>query len=74
MSNKHSMLKEELNLLLDRVLAWPPAAQEKLLLAIHEIEDRLGLHYSPLNKEKTRSSNGLDPETEAFFKRHPFWF
>ena len=68
-----SMLRDELNRILDRVLTWPSAAQEKLMIAIHEIEAGHGLDYSGFNREQARSSV-LESETETFLKRHPFWF
>ena len=71
------MLKDELNELLDRILAWPAAAGEELLVAISKIENHHGLHYSQLYEGKASSLKetfDVDDEVEVFFKRLSFWF
>ena len=68
----------ELDILSPRVRAWPDAAKEQLVRAIHAIEAQRELTCSrpgggqlpPLGQV----GNIADAETEAFFKRHSFWF
>ena len=69
------MLKE-FDFLLPRVLAWPEVAKEQLMRAVQEAQhDRI---CSRPGDGQTSSSGQVafiaDAETEAFFKRHSFWF
>jgi hypothetical protein len=78
------MLKEQLESLLARVLAWPEAAQDQLVRAVHEIEAQRGLIRSGYDNSRgaiERSSAALsqpglvaDAEIEAFIKRHDYSF
>ncbi|PZA11125.1 hypothetical protein DNX69_17575 [Rhodopseudomonas palustris] len=53
------MTKPELELLLDRVAAWPSAAQQDLLDSIIEIEARHGLVYRLSEDDRIAVERGL---------------
>jgi hypothetical protein len=77
-------MKIELESLLERVVAWPDAAQDRLVRAIHEIEVQHNAVPSRGDSRRpaiagdptTPSRPGfvVDAETEAFIKRHCFSF
>jgi hypothetical protein len=71
-------MSKEFNFQITRILAWPEAAKDQVVRAIRDIEaqhDRTGSRWG----EGQISPSGqigfiADAETEAFFKRHSFWF
>jgi predicted transcriptional regulator len=76
----HGAMNKRLEILLDRVSAWPEEAQEELLRHIVEIETRhLGV-YQLSDDERAAIEKGLeaaergefasDEEMAAVFKRH----
>ena len=71
-------MPKEFNFPIARVLAWPEAAKEQLVRAIHEIEGQQDRTCSPPGKGQIPASGQIgfiaDAESEAFFKRNSFWF
>lgn len=71
-------MPKEFNFQLARVHAWPEAAKEQLACAIHETEAQDDRTCSRPGEGQTSASGQVgfiaDAETEAFFKRHSFWF
>jgi hypothetical protein len=71
-------MPKEFNFQMARVLAWPEAAKEQLVCAIEQIEAQHDRTWSRPEQGQTSASGQVgfiaDAETEAFFKRHSFWF
>jgi len=71
-------MPNEFSFQIARVLAWPEAAKEQLVRVIIEIEARHDRTWSRPGEGQTSASGQVgfiaDAETEAFFKRHSFWF
>jgi len=71
-------MPKEFNFPIERVLAWPEAAKEQLVRAIHEIEGQQDRTCSRPGKGQIPASGQIgfiaDAESEAFFKRNSFWF
>jgi hypothetical protein len=65
-------MKIELETLLERVVAWPDAAQDRLVHAIREIEAQQ--REAPARAAPAPSSFVADAETQAFIKRHSLSF
>jgi hypothetical protein len=71
-------MPREFNFQVAQVLAWPETAKAELLRAIHEIEAHQDLTCARPGGGPALASGQVgfiaDAETEAFFKRHSFWF
>jgi hypothetical protein len=71
-------MPKESNFLIARVLAWPEAAREQLVRAIHEIEAQQDKTCSRPGEVQISASDQIgfiaDAESEAYFKRNSFWF
>ena len=71
-------MPKEFNFPIARVLAWPEAAKEQLVRAIHEIEAQQDRTCSRPGEVQISASDQIgfiaDAESEAYFKRNSFWF
>ena len=71
-------MPKEFNFPIAHVLAWPEAAKEQLVRAIHEIEGQQDRTCSRPGKGQIPASGQIgfiaDAESEAYFKRNSFWF
>ena len=70
------MTKEQMKDILDRVLAWPPADQERLTRFVHEVEQRRAgdditdAEWKIIEERAARRDLATDEEVEQVFSRY----
>jgi hypothetical protein len=69
------MTKDEVKEILDRVLSWPPADQERVARFVRDVEERLGDDISDeewkiIEQRAARRELASDEEVERLFGRY----
>jgi hypothetical protein len=71
-----AMTREQIKKILDRVLTWPPADQEKVARFAREVEQRLGRdditdeEWRIIEERAARRDLATDEEVEQVFSRY----
>jgi hypothetical protein len=65
------MTKDEVKEILDRVLSWPPADQERVARFARDVEERLGdEEWKIIERRAARRELASDEEVERLFGRY----
>jgi hypothetical protein len=65
------MTKDEVKEILDRVLSWPPADQERVARFARDVEERLGdEEWKIIEQRAARRELASDEEVERLFGRY----
>lgn len=73
--DENPMTKDEMKEILDRVLSWPPADQERVARFARDVEERLGDDISDeewkiIEQRAARRELASDEEVERLFGRY----